>query len=591
VRIDYSDDSFLAPREYFYEKRNLTLLTVNDISREEEIRINGKINGNGFIYVDGEGIIRIENLCDKNYCANGEEGNITITPNETGEIPELNKELPLITLNGNKIVYVEIGGEYKEEGAKARTIGGKELEYTTEIRYKNEIVERVDTSKEGEYIITYSTTSGEKTVSVTRTVAVLEMKPVITMTEPNENYVKEQEVLITVSGIRPNKVERFKIEIKKNGEEIRSEEVEGLTKRLTLNESGSYEIKVRATDNNGHTNEISKIYRISNSKPEIIVNPEKVTLRPSEVVGYNILAGVRVTDEVDGEIENSKIITTSNLSTSPGIYTITYTVTNSIGNTSVAVRIVEVIKQTLPDAGDNGEIVTDTDGNDRYAGSNPDNWVCFGNSNITNPTECDDNYKWRIIGSFDGKLKIITNYYSETEKSFDTSDSNNWARPATLNTELNGSSFYSNDSYIDATHREYINNATWYIGGESPAGTYTLQTFINGEKNNSTTGYVGLMSIVDFGYAGSECTLTLDISTHKNACISNNWLFNTSGSPLTLTPFGNSDKRVWVIWSGGGIGTNSANETAPVVRPAVFLNNDVGIIAGEGTESNPSLLL
>ena len=102
MRIDYSDDSFLAPREYFYEKRNLTLLTVNDISREEEIRINGKINGNGFIYVDGEGIIRIENLCDKNYCANGEEGNITITPNPDGKIPELN----IIYVNISFFIYI-----------------------------------------------------------------------------------------------------------------------------------------------------------------------------------------------------------------------------------------------------------------------------------------------------------------------------------------------------------------------------------------------------------------------------------------------------------------------------------------------------
>lgn len=38
---------------------------------------------------------------------------IEITPNKTGKISELNKELPLITLNGEKTVYVEINGNHR----------------------------------------------------------------------------------------------------------------------------------------------------------------------------------------------------------------------------------------------------------------------------------------------------------------------------------------------------------------------------------------------------------------------------------------------------------------------------------------------
>ncbi|MCI8545445.1 MAG: prepilin-type N-terminal cleavage/methylation domain-containing protein, partial [Bacilli bacterium] len=88
VEIDYSEDSFVAPREYFYERRDLTLLTVEEKTRDEKVKINGEIEGNGFIYVDGDGNIYIDNICNKDYCANGPDDNIVITPNPDGEVPE-----------------------------------------------------------------------------------------------------------------------------------------------------------------------------------------------------------------------------------------------------------------------------------------------------------------------------------------------------------------------------------------------------------------------------------------------------------------------------------------------------------------------
>ncbi|MCI9233024.1 MAG: type II secretion system protein, partial [Bacilli bacterium] len=84
VRIDHSNDNFYAPREYFYEKKDLTLLTVADKMKDQKIKIHGEIDGNGFIYVDENGKIHIDNICDKEYCANGPEDDIVITPNPDG---------------------------------------------------------------------------------------------------------------------------------------------------------------------------------------------------------------------------------------------------------------------------------------------------------------------------------------------------------------------------------------------------------------------------------------------------------------------------------------------------------------------------
>ena len=71
------------------------------------------------------------------------------------------------------------------------------------------------------------------------------MTPQITMSEASENYVKEQEILINVSAIKPNKITEFKYSI--NGEE---KTVKGLNETFRLNETGIYEVKVTVEDNN-----------------------------------------------------------------------------------------------------------------------------------------------------------------------------------------------------------------------------------------------------------------------------------------------------------------------------------------------------
>ena len=104
VRIDHADDSFNAPREYFYEYSDLTLLTVNEKIKDENVPTRGRIDGNGFLYVDGEGVIHLENVCNKKYCANGPEDNVEITENPKGEIPTLDKHDPMISLIGEETV-------------------------------------------------------------------------------------------------------------------------------------------------------------------------------------------------------------------------------------------------------------------------------------------------------------------------------------------------------------------------------------------------------------------------------------------------------------------------------------------------------
>ena len=359
VEIDYSEDSFVAPREYFYERRDLTLLTVEEKTRDEKVKINGEIEGNGFIYVDEDGNIYIDNICNKDYCANGPDDNIVITPNPDGEVPEHSKTEPVIKLNGDSTIYLGLNESYKELGAIAKTKLGEKLEYQIEIKKDEELVENIDTSSEGTYKVIYTAENDGKKATAIRTVIVLDMTPVITMTEPDGNYVRRQEVLITVSGIKPNVVNEFTYEI--NGKE---EIVKGLNKTVTLTETGEVTIRVTVRDNNGHTNTVSKIYRIDAMGPQIIFEPEVVELESNEALSYDVLTGVRVVDNIDGTIDNARIVIGGDtLLSIPGEYRVRYTVSDRLGNETTRERRYIVRDLTKP------EIVITPNGTSRFVKS------------------------------------------------------------------------------------------------------------------------------------------------------------------------------------------------------------------------------
>ena len=52
-----------------------------------------------------------------------------------------------------------------------------------------------------------------------------------------------------------------------------------------------------------------------------------------------------------------------------------------------------------------GFVRTDKNGNKRFAGKNPNNYVCFGIEGDT----CDEDHLYRMIGMIDGKPKLIKN--------------------------------------------------------------------------------------------------------------------------------------------------------------------------------------
>ena len=279
-------------------------------------------------------------------------------------------------------------------------------------------------------------------------------------------------------------------------------------------------------------------------------------------------------------------------------------------------------------------------GNIRYYGANPDNYVYFNCSNYNNPTAstCE---LWRIIGVFDGKVKIMR---SENigAYSWDTTDSttnggyglNDWTTsklmmllnsgytyminnirgPASLYWNRTSGSCY-NDANLAATScsftstglkndttKNMISETAYNLGaGTTSEGIYANQLYTNERgttvytgRPTAWTGKVAIPYASDYSYAVdfNKCSSTL-YNYNNSACTSNNWMYNImtkSGtkSAWTLTPQsnGNADS-VFGIYDNGGVAHGQGTRGGMNILPTLYLNPDTIITKGEGTKDKP----
>ena len=326
-----------------------------------------------------------------------------------------------------------------------------------------------------------------------------------------------------------------------------------------------------------------------------------------------------------------KIISLTNNKDNSGLYTITHEAdsTLQIGST---------------------ESITEY----RYRGTNPKNYVTFNNE------------AWRIIGIFpvddgtgniENRIKIIrnesigynswdngttaynygkqdnilllinnddiskTNFLEKTDN-YDIimtapefcDGTNNWARPASLNTYLNGTYLPG----LTSEAQSMIGNAKYYLGGYSDFNINSIQmyqyerkisgsTYYYGTNQNSWTGKLGLMYVSDYGYASSNCESNKLYDSTSNgtlndvrACNDINWLYGVinSGNSLgvwTITEHiaSNAFKGRSVFYYIDGsfssmqvCGTGSSMNT----YPTLYLTSNVQITGGSGTSTDPYTL-
>ena len=221
----------------------------------------------------------------------------------------------------------------------------------------------------------------------------------------------------------------------------------------------------------------------------------------------------------------------------------------------------------------------------RYAGANPNNYVCFGSDAATCPS---DNL-YRIIGVFDDEVKLIKNknlgrYHWSGSSS---NESNTWSN-STLNTSvLNGSYLAGLDNN---SWSSMITTHTWKVGGMSYSnGSSTPQTAYNYEvgANSSSTTYpakIGLMYVSDYGFAASNTYWSTELGDYDSAT-SNNWLY-LDFTEWTISRNSDDSDRAFLVDSSY-VGNYFVYGISNVVRPVFYLSSLVNYVSGSGSSADP----
>ena len=285
-------------------------------------------------------------------------------------------------------------------------------------------------------------------------------------------------------------------------------------------------------------------------------------------------------------------------------------------------------------------LMQDTAGNIRYYGASPKNYIYF-NCDSYPSTNCE---LWRIIGVFDGKIKLMRNEtigkYSWDNKNASTGAENAYGKndwtTARLMKLLNPSTYYTTDTndngkgqslYWNATSgtcyssqnnatiscnftstgikdttRNMIAETTWNLGGWSTSDIYSnvmyekeRGTTVYSGRSTTWTGKIALAYPSDYGYATdlSKCSQTLfnySSGTDSYACRSNDWMYpilDTINYGWLLTPNSGYANNAFIAGSTGCVDGSNSVYFALGVIPVLYLGSDQDIVSGDGSQSNP----
>ena len=245
--------------------------------------------------------------------------------------------------------------------------------------------------------------------------------------------------------------------------------------------------------------------------------------------------------------------------------------------------------------------------------------MCTGSEVIEEPTNCE---LWRIIGVFDGKLKIVRNKnldgkylrwdYDKNNDGTSTGSDWDWAESSLqklLNEKYyNGDkigtiTYYNTDSQQDTLNmseigikndltRSFISEEKWYLGAtdylfvdEAYAAERSGNVCSNcGSAISTWNGKIALLNVSDTGYSYEfKGCLDKKTSDYKDDC--NDWL---GGSPFWLLNYGINTGVVYFNYSQT---TNEyySSRMYPV-KPTLYLISDIKIVGGAGTSDNPYLI-
>ena len=276
----------------------------------------------------------------------------------------------------------------------------------------------------------------------------------------------------------------------------------------------------------------------------------------------------------------------------------------------------------------------------RYAGANPNNFVCFG----TTESPCPTDNLYRIIGVFGENYHGVTGKqlvklikydymttdelgtdgdYSQTYKEWGMdstykgtygdgerigvyywnykatgSATNTWSTSLLNKTNLN-TNFINN---IGTTWANKIATVTWKVGGNTWAniGTKTSSVAYTNEITNPVTtnttdnattysAKIGLMYVSDYGFAASPDAWTLTMSSYNNTtATNNNWMY-MGLYEWTISRDADRSSGAFIVGSDGYVSGFSVDGDFGV-RASFNLESSVSYVSGSGSMSDPIVI-
>ena len=276
----------------------------------------------------------------------------------------------------------------------------------------------------------------------------------------------------------------------------------------------------------------------------------------------------------------------------------------------------------------------------RYAGANPNNFVCFG----TTESPCPTDNLYRIIGVFGENYHGVTGKqlvklikydymttdelgtdgdYSQTYKEWGMdstykgtygdgerigvyywnykatgSATNTWSTSLLNKTNLN-TNFINN---IGTTWANKIATVTWKVGGNTWAniGTKTSSVAYTNEITNPVTtnttdnattysAKIGLMYVSDYGFAASPDAWTLTMSSYNNTtATNNNWMY-MGLYEWTISRYADYANYAFGVYFDGYVDNNLVSSDYGV-RASFNLESSVSYVSGSGSMSDPIVI-
>ncbi len=255
------------------------------------------------------------------------------------------------------------------------------------------------------------------------------------------------------------------------------------------------------------------------------------------------------------------------------------------------------------------------DGSYRFSGANPNNYVCFGSDAAT----CSSDNLYRIIGVFGNQVKLIKYDYSDqtllgiapvgtvesskypyykgnlSELSYyhwsGSSDINNneWSNSILNTTMLNG-------NYVNVLGNKWsdkIATTSWKVGGNTgknirdvPVKTAYQNEIVSPAESTTYSAKVGLMYVSDYGYAASpENWNTILYNYNNDVNRDSNWMY-MGYSDWTITRYSGTS-WAYFLTANGNIENLGVYNSSYAIRPTFYLNADITLISGDGSQNSP----